>query len=145
MLKHDELVEDVVSRSGSFRARVVRAESEGTVVVSRPGEADGFSCDVLQSPAATDFTLETGDEVLVWSDGTAGVLPVIVGRIGRVRARPVDLPDEVVIEARSNLTLKCGDGSMTIREDGRILIKGRDLVAHARRLNRIRGGSVAIN
>ena len=29
--------------------------------------------------------------------------------------------------------------------DGKILIKGKDLVSHAQRTNRIKGGSVAIN
>ena len=53
--------------------------------------------------------------------------------------------DELVIEAKKNLTLKCGEGSITIREDGKILIKGKDLVSHAQRMNRIKGGSVSIN
>ena len=64
----------------------------------------------------------------------------MLGRIGRV-----DPQKEVVIQARESLTLRVGDGSITIRADGKILIKGKDLVSHAQRANRIRGGSVAIN
>ena len=51
----------------------------------------------------------------------------------------------MVLEAKRRLTLKCGDGSITIREDGKILIKGKDLVSHATRMNRIKGGAVQIN
>jgi len=41
--------------------------------------------------------------------------------------------------------LRVGDGSITIREDGKVLIKGKDLVSHAQRMNRIKGGAVSIN
>lgn len=54
-------------------------------------------------------------------------------------------PETVVLEAREELTLRVGDGSITIRKDGKILIKGKDLVSHAQRVNRIKGGSVSIN
>jgi hypothetical protein len=85
----------------------------------------------------------------VWRDSLASDSGVILGRIAPGRAPPEpeasDMSDELIIEAKKNLTLKCGDGSITIREDGKILIKGKDLVSHAQRLNRIRGGAVSIN
>lgn len=56
-----------------------------------------------------------------------------------------DVPDAIVLEARESLTLRVGDGSITIRADGQILIKGRDLVSSAQRLHRIKGGAVSIN
>jgi hypothetical protein len=55
------------------------------------------------------------------------------------------VPDDLVLEAKETVTLRCGDGSITIRADGKILIKGKDLVSHAQRANRIKGGSVSIN
>ena len=63
----------------------------------------------------------------------------------RPAAKPAAPPAELVIEATSQLTLKCGDGSITLRGDGKVLIKGKDLVSHAQRMNRIKGGGVAIN
>ena len=57
----------------------------------------------------------------------------------------VQVPEELLLEAKHSLTLRVGDGSITIREDGKILIKGKDLVSHATRLNRIKGGAVQIN
>ena len=48
-------------------------------------------------------------------------------------------------EAKHQLTLRVGEGTISIREDGKILIKGTDLVSHAQRMNRIKGGAVSIN
>jgi archaeosine-15-forming tRNA-guanine transglycosylase len=70
---------------------------------------------------------------------------VVVGRIGRSARRGDDVPAELVIEARERLILQCADGSITMRGDGKILIKGTDLVSRAQRTNRIKGGAVSIN
>ncbi|HKM56274.1 MAG TPA: hypothetical protein VJY33_22910, partial [Isosphaeraceae bacterium] len=59
--------------------------------------------------------------------------------------QPDEPPDELIFEAKQSLTLKCGEGSITLRGDGKILIKGKDLVSRAQRMNRIKGGAVAIN
>lgn len=50
-----------------------------------------------------------------------------------------------VIEAREELVLRCGDATIQLRADGTIKILGRDVTSWARRRQRIRGGSVAIN
>lgn len=110
--------------------------------------ADGRRMECVRLYASdAGLTLAAGDEVLVLprSDGSG----VVVGRIGPGHAKPAEsaraVPDELVIEAGTSLTLRVGEGSITLREDGRILIRGSDLVSHATRRNRIRGGSVDIN
>ena len=124
------------------RTVVTRIHSDGSIAVladeTRP-------CDVLLMPGTE--RLAPGDGVIVWYSEDSSTRPVVMGRVGTLPMEPErrEQPDEIVIEARQQLTLRCGDGSITIRQDGKILIKGRDLVSHARRLNRIRGGSVAIN
>ena len=86
-----------------------------------------------------------GDRVLTWvpSDGA----PVVIGRIGPTRGAALreQAPETLTLEATQSLTLRVGEGSITIREDGKILIRGRDLVSHAQRMNRIKGGAVSIN
>jgi hypothetical protein len=128
-------------------ARVIDASaSGGIVIVDAQDESSPFAAEPLHTADGTSLTLIEGDMVLVWRhDSTSPA--VVLGRIGpqRERVPAADIPDELVIEARENLTLKCGDGSITIRADGKILIKGKDLVSHAQRTNRIKGGSVAIN
>ena len=50
-----------------------------------------------------------------------------------------------VIEATRELVLRCGEASITLRSDGSVKIRGRDVTSWARRRQRIRGGSVSIN
>lgn len=47
--------------------------------------------------------------------------------------------------ARDEIVLQCGPGSITLRKDGKIVIKGTHLVSRATGSNRIKGGSVNIN
>jgi hypothetical protein len=146
-----------VSASTMSRARVSRSDGDGAVWVTVEGEVEELACDVLLTSAVTAAGFQGGDEVLVWRQSSQP-RGIVIGRVGRLAVNSMaapepaqddgdagTLPDELVIEARRSLTLRVGDGSITIREDGRILIRGRDLVSHAKRLNRIRGGSVTIN
>jgi hypothetical protein len=41
--------------------------------------------------------------------------------------------------------LQCGSASLTLRRDGRVLIRGAYVETHSRGVNRIKGGSVKIN
>ena len=53
--------------------------------------------------------------------------------------------ERIVIEGKSEVVLTCGEGSITLRKDGKILIKGTQLLSRATGSNRIKGGSVQIN
>jgi hypothetical protein len=124
------------------KGRVIHVAQDGHLVVLVEGGAELRSA-VLASGLSGSCRYGEGDVVLVWrSNGEAGE-SVVLGRIGLTLSPPT--AETLVIEARQNLTLRCGEGSITIREDGKILIKGKDLVSHAQRMNRIKGGAVAIN
>jgi hypothetical protein len=41
--------------------------------------------------------------------------------------------------------LRCGEGSITLTRDGKIVLRGKHIVTHASGVNRIRGGSVELN
>jgi len=137
------------------RAQVVFVEIDGSVVVSVGAPRHAF-CDVLEQGARTPLQLAPDDIVLVWLPSDEDARGVVLGRIGPGEAPVAEratgsehlkdsVPDELLIEAKHSLTLRVGSGSITIREDGKILIKGKDLVSHAQRLNRIKGGAVQIN
>jgi len=51
----------------------------------------------------------------------------------------------LVFEAKEEVVLRCGKGSITLRKDGKIILKGTELVSRASRTNKIKGSSVAIN
>ena len=144
---HQMCLGTVVSVSAGLRVAVRCKE-----VAIHPVE-----CEVLQTSGAEPLGLCEGDTVLFWIATDSSGRGVVLGRVGPTRtpcsssevekgAPPRGaVPDTLVLEAKHSLTLRVGDGSITIRADGKILIKGKDLVSHAQRVNRIKGGSVAIN
>lgn len=82
--------------------------------------------------------------------GDAEVLPEPVQE--QLAPAPAERPDEAVIdgktvrfEARDEIVLRCGQGSITLRKDGKIVIKGTQLLSRASGVNRIKGGQVNIN
>jgi hypothetical protein len=139
----------------------------GTIVDCDPGDlflvrTDGPAGqrDIVAERLVTSehpIPLHLGDSVLCWVVDGSENKGVILGRVGGTTTpNPAsateegatdsgDVPDTLVLEAKQSLTLRVGDGSITIRADGKILIKGKDLVSHAKNVNRIKGGAVAIN
>ncbi len=51
----------------------------------------------------------------------------------------------VVIEGKEEVVLKCGNSSITLTKQGKILIRGKYLVSRSSGVNRILGGSVQVN
>ena len=126
------------------RGTVLAVRENDYLVAIDDVEESAISCQVLHS-SEQPLAVACGDAVLILSFSPDSHLNVILGRVGPSRGDVAAMPDELVLEARDSLTLRVGDGSITIRADGKILIKGKDLVSHAQRVNRIKGGSVAIN
>jgi len=61
-------------------------------------------------------------------------------------AREADIDDErVVLTADKEIVLKCGDASITLRKDGKVLIRGTHLLSRSSGPNRVKGASVQIN
>ncbi len=53
--------------------------------------------------------------------------------------------DRVILEGKEEITLKCGEASITLTKAGKILIRGKYLLTRATGVNRIMGGSVQVN
>jgi hypothetical protein len=49
------------------------------------------------------------------------------------------------LEACEEILLTCGKGSITLKKDGKIIIKGTEIVSRSSGANKIRGASVSIN
>jgi hypothetical protein len=52
---------------------------------------------------------------------------------------------QVTIEAEDEILLRCGKGSILIKKDGKIIIKGTNLLSRSSGPNRVKGASVALN
>ena len=71
--------------------------------------------------------------------------PVIMGFLSKTdQEKKVEFHKQVFIEASEEVVLRCGDASITLRNN-RVIIRGKDIVSRARRANKIRGGSVQLN
>lgn len=141
------LIGRIAAGSSSLVVQGTVIETRGTIIVRLEGVDGPLSCDVLHT-SEKPLLLVEGDSVLVWRTSDSVDTGVILGRVGPSHAdsgQPDQIPDEIVLDAKHSLTLRVGEGSITIRKDGRILIKGKDLVSHAQRMNRIKGGAVSIN
>ena len=51
----------------------------------------------------------------------------------------------VTLEGDTEVVLRCGDASITLRRDGKVILRGAYIETTAKGVNRIRGGSVKIN
>src|SRR5207244_576760 len=103
------------------RAEVLEIQEDGTFRCAYDDEEPGVvSCDLLSSSEGPPPRLTRGDPVLVWLPGREDDRGVILGRLGPGRAPAparAETPDELIIEAKNELTLKCGEGSITLRGD----------------------------
>jgi hypothetical protein len=51
----------------------------------------------------------------------------------------------VTIEGADEVVLKCGEASITLRRNGKLIIKGTYVETHSTGVNRIKGGTVQVN
>ncbi|WP_039790339.1 hypothetical protein [Herbaspirillum huttiense] len=58
---------------------------------------------------------------------------------------PAPMAEELVLEARRQITLRCGKSSITLYPNGKIALRGEYILSDAEGLNRIVGGQVELN
>lgn len=152
------------------RANKTSAKIYGVVI----GVLVGFSPDqkplviyadnLSEKPVIADATVQLTDELLgkkvalLFTNGDPEH-PIIIGPIHEqhilksdVSDKLVDKPlvvvldgERIVLNAVNELTLKCGEASLTLKKNGKILLSGTNLLTRAKFSNRIKGGSVQIN
>lgn len=127
---------------GSAALRVTLA-AIGADGLLRVRDADGeFDCDCLEHGAGPGL-LQAGDTVLALPPDASG-RGVVLGRIGPYREPQPQA--RLTLEATEVLTLKCGEVSIDLRAaDGKLMLRGEDVLLRAKGTQRIRAGNVAIN
>jgi len=91
-----------------------------------------------------------GDAVLLIFDGGDPTLPIIIGvvRDHFEESQPRQFTiaaREILVDGAEEVSLRCGDSSLTLRKDGKIVLKGNDVLSRASRTNRVKGAAVKIN
>lgn len=118
-------------------------------------------CHHLRTTAGLAPDYQVGDEVLytLAENDTVGYIfgivelyqPVTRALNGKLKqtgsqTSVTTLQDEVVhIKADKGLVIECGSGTIIITQDGKIQIKGKELLSRARGMNKIKGAGVDIN
>ena len=139
--------------------QLVAVTSNGMPLVDFPGNVHGpVEAKTIVQFDASKMGEQSVDVLLSFLDPDKS-LPIIVGFVSDTISSPKDAASDtprasttavvdgqrLVLTAEREIELRCGKSSITLRKDGRLLIKGVDLVSRASRTNRIKGGSVAIN
>ena len=131
---------------------VVTAWDDQGPTVDHPGNRRGPTRAGLTTagPRARAVPAAVGRQAVLLIDPLGAGAPVLLGLL----QRPGDAADavearvdgrRVEIEGQDEIVLKCGEASITLRRNGRVVIRGAQVETRAAGLNRIRGGSVAIN
>ncbi|HEY0134807.1 MAG TPA: DUF6484 domain-containing protein [Nannocystis sp.] len=91
------------------------------------------------------------EAIVVFAEGDVE-RPIVLGLVQSEFSEPVVPTNEaridgkrVVLEGKEEVVLKCGEASLTLRANGKVVIRGAYVETRARGTNRIKGGSVQIN
>ena len=57
----------------------------------------------------------------------------------------VDDEPETIIEGKERIELRCGKAKIVLTSDGKVLVKGTDIVSRSEGPNRLKGASIQIN
>ena len=150
----------------TYFGRLVALTENGRPLVDFPGNPSGpisARCTVTEvPPLEVDGTMATAPPtvILIFENGDP-LLPVIIGFL-RDTLYPTTTPQELIFDksqyqnvrldgktitfdARDEIELRCGKSSILLTKNGRIVVRGTEIVSRASRTNKIKGASVEIN
>ena len=129
--------------------RIVRITEEGTLFVDFPGNTAG----AIAARISTEPPCDPGEEwppVLLVFENRDPLLPIVIGFVrGKITVKPAREEKrrvrKLVFDAEEEVVLKCGRSSVLLRRDGKIVIKGGNIVSRASGTNKVQGGVVHLN
>jgi Domain of unknown function (DUF6484) len=145
---------------------VVGVSPEGQPLVDYPGNRAGplsAVSTVASARADLEAAAERRQAVVLLFDGGDPRSPIVIGFVvpSAPAAEPralaegelsAGLPEvaeidgkRVGIEGKDEIVLRCGEASITLRRNGKVVLRGTYLESHSKGTNRIKGGSVQIN
>jgi hypothetical protein len=106
--------------------------------------------------AAIERAARSNAQVLLLLEDERSDLPIVIGLLTPPGALAGDGPagaqleaivdgERVVVEAKDEIVLRCGEASITLRRNGRIVVRGTYVETRSKGVNRIKGGTVQIN
>lgn len=138
---HDGALTGFDFGTGLWMGRLAGFSPEGLPLVAGP-EGTVVGARTLVDLWPSDIGAELALGQLGGPEGT----PLVLGLI-RPSARMVAVDDDPVrvIEARERLELRCGPASLTLFADGRVEIRGAQILSRAEGAQRLQGASIHLN
>ena len=144
----DDEVLELISSGHTRIGRIVEITDDGRPVVDFPGNqiAGLIARSVVSYPKRPHVPAD-GIPVLLVFDDHDPCFPIVVGLVSdRVCPEVADRSgEELVLEASRQIVLRCGKSVITLRRDGKVVVRGAEVVTRASGRNKIRGTSVEIN
>jgi hypothetical protein len=148
---------------GSRVGEIVEITKDGIALVDYPGNPTGpiAARSVVDAPSKHLKHSQESIPVLLAFENGDPTLPIIVGIIHRTLypktlsqeiALPIERPRDAIIDgkkivfdAKEEIVLRCGKSSVTLKKDGKVVVKGTQIISRASASNKIKGASVRIN
>jgi hypothetical protein len=140
---------------------IVGTDDDGRSLVDFEGcRSGGLPAESMVPMSATGLAAAVARQqaVVLLFDGGDPLRPIIAGLVAapaastEAEAHIEALPElvevdgrRVDIRGRDEIVLRCGEASITLRRNGKIILKGTYLESHSRGTNRIKGAAVRIN
>jgi len=98
---------------------------------------------------------DANKSVLLVFENNNPSLPIITGFIQDIDEKKLEIKNEekmifkdgekIIIDAKNEVELRCGKSSIVMKKNGKIIIKGTNLLSRSSGANKIKGASVQIN
>jgi len=125
------------------RGQVLAITQDGKVLIENNFDGVSLECEFLRTSSAPPPPIKEGKQVLYIEDA-ANDAAYVLGVIERYPWEE-DIPDRLKLGATQRIDLRCGCASLMMSEDGKVVIKGTEVVSRARGVNKIKGAAVKIN
>jgi len=158
----DRLSEAIFDATSAHLATIVSISDDGApemqIDVDKPKVAARLAVPLTRARIETAIVLQQQAVVLFENGNRAR--PIIVGFIETLQPEPAPQTDSaerppvveadvdgkrVRVTAQDEIVLECGPASVTLRRNGRVIIRGTYVETRSEGTNRIKGGQVQIN
>lgn len=153
----DRLPETMFDASSVHLATIVSLTDEGEIQVQLDpgGPAVTARLAVAVNRERIGIAIAQCQQTVVVFENGDRAKPIIIGFIETIEATPPATDVQVIeadvdgkrvrVTAQDEIVLQCGSASVTLRRNGRVVIRGTYVETRSEGTNRIKGGQVQIN
>lgn len=153
MLSKETLREDLSDCriTGAVRGMLTALSITGEALVDYCGNPAGRHLPAIATTSVTPDDI--GKEAILLFEDSDPLRPILVGLVAtpaptKTAPKTVEVTVDgkrITLRAENEINLQCGEASITLTREGKVLIKGTYLLSKSTGSNRIKGGSVQLN